>query len=57
MTDKQGQAEGDISEEVSPTHTARALLGLFLGLRVLARSRPEASALRSIKNQAEALLR
>ena len=41
---------------MSPTHAARALLGLFLGLRVLGRSRPDAPLLRSIKKQAEALL-
>ena len=53
---EQGQANGEIPENVSPTDTARALLSLFIGLRVLARSRPEASLLRSIANQAEALL-
>ena len=36
--------------------TARALLGLFIGLRVLSRSRPEEALLRSITHQAEALL-
>ena len=54
---EQGQASGEISRELSATHTARGLLGLFLGLRVLARSRPEETLLRSIEKQADALLR
>ena len=53
---EEGQANREISEKVSPTETARALLSLFIGLRVLARSHPEASLLRSIANQADALL-
>lgn len=54
---EQGQAEGEIPETISPTDTARGLLGLFIGLRVLARSRPEPSLLRSIASQAEAMLK
>ena len=53
---EEGQAQGEIGEEVPPTDTARALLGLIIGLRVLARSRPEGPLLRSIESQAEALL-
>ena len=53
---EQGQASGEISRELSATLAARGLLGLFLGLRVLARSRPEESLLRSIERQADALL-
>ncbi|MCZ6455436.1 MAG: TetR family transcriptional regulator, partial [Alphaproteobacteria bacterium] len=51
-----GQAIGEIPPRVDPTETARALLSLFVGLRVLVRSRPEAPLLRSIANQAEALV-
>ena len=51
-----GRASGDIARTVAPGDTARALLGLFIGLRVLSRSRPEEPLLRSIANQAEALL-
>ena len=53
---EEGQAQGEIGEEVSATDAARALLGLIIGLRVLARSRPEGPLLRSIENQAETLL-
>ena len=53
---ERGQAAGEISTEVNAVSTARALLGLFLGLRVLSRSRPEETVLRSIADQAEALL-
>ena len=53
---EEGQAQGEIAEEVSATDAARALLGLIIGLRVLARSRPEAPLLRSIESQAETLL-
>ena len=51
-----GQAVGEISKSVVPTHAARALLSLFIGLRVLSRSRPEKLLLESIANQAEILL-
>ncbi len=51
-----GQAAGEISANLKPVETARALLGLFVGLRVLSRSRPEKALLRSIARQAEALL-
>ena len=53
---EQGQNAGEISRSVDPGHTARSLLGLMIGLQVLARSRPEESLLRAIKHQAEALL-
>ena len=52
----QGQARGEIARSVRPAATARGLLGLFLGLRVLSRSRPEKLLLQSIAHQAEALL-
>lgn len=53
---EQGQAAAEIPAHVEPVDTARGLLSLFIGLRVLARSRPEKSLLRSVANQAAALL-
>ena len=53
---EQGQRAGQIGRSVDPDRTARSLLGLMIGLQVLARSRPEESLLRAIKHQAEALL-
>ena len=53
---ERGQAVGEIPDRIEPTETAHALLGLFIGLRVLSRSRPEKAVLRSIARQAEALL-
>jgi TetR/AcrR family transcriptional repressor of nem operon len=53
---EEGQAIGEIPARVVATETARALLGLFIGLRVLSRSRPEEPLLRSIASQAEALV-
>ena len=49
-------AAGEIPAGLNAAETARALLGLFIGLRVLSRSRPEKALLRSIARQAEALL-
>ena len=51
-----GQAAGEIPARIDPTDTARALLSLFIGLRVLSRSRPEEALLRSVVSQAEALI-
>lgn len=51
-----GQAAGEIAEDLPPRETAQGLLSLFIGLRVLSRSRPEARLLRSIAKQAEALI-
>ncbi len=53
---KRGQAAGEIPAGLDAVATARALLGLFIGLRVLSRSRPERALLRAIARQAEALL-
>lgn len=53
---ERGQTCGEISPGVDPGTTARALLALFLGLRVLARSRPEEQLLRDVARQAEVLL-
>ncbi len=50
------QRRGAIPKSVNATETARALLSLFIGLRVLSRSRPEKTLLRSIAQQAAALL-
>lgn len=54
---EQGQSEGDIPDHVAPVDTARSLLSLFVAIRVFSRSRPEEALLRSVTNQAEALLR
>lgn len=51
-----GQAGGEVSADVDADDTARALLSLFIGLRVLSRSRPEPVLLNSIAGQAAALL-
>lgn len=53
---KAGQALGEIPLSVDEKRTAQALLGLFIGLRVLTRSRPEKVLLQSIARQAEAML-
>ena len=53
---RRGQANGEISTEVDPELTAKSLLGLFLGLRVLSRVSPDESFLESVLGQAEALL-
>jgi TetR/AcrR family transcriptional repressor of nem operon len=51
-----GQKTGEIPASVRPGPTASALLSLFIGLRVLARSRPEPPLLRAIADQAAAML-
>ena len=53
---ERGQACGEISPEVDPEQTAKSLLGLFLGLRVLSCVSPDKSFLESVVEQAEALL-
>lgn len=53
---KRGQAMGEIGETVAGSNTARSLLGLFIGLRVLVRSRPEEPLLRSLMQQAGELV-
>lgn len=53
---KRGQAKGEIAKSVKPAPTARTLLGLFIGLRVLGCSRPEKNLLESISHQIEVLL-
>jgi len=53
---ERGQADGTISQARDPLETAQALLGLFMGLRVLSRSRPDLSLLTTISKQAAMLL-
>lgn len=53
---EKGQESGEIPARIEPVDAARSLLGLFVGLRVLSRSRPEEPLLRSVANQAAALL-
>ncbi len=53
---ERAQAAGEVPGHVEAVDAARALLGLFIGLRVLSRSRPKAAIFRSIIGQAEALL-
>ena len=51
-----GQKTGAIPARIRAGETASALLGLFIGLRVLSRSRPEAPLLRALADQAAAML-
>ena len=53
---EKGRASGEISQTVVPAATARALLSLCIGLRVLSRSRPEKILLQAIVKHVEALL-
>ena len=52
-----GQDSGEIPAHIDAVDTARTLLGLLTGLRVLARSRPERPLLEALADQAAALLR
>ena len=51
-----GQAEGTIAKSHAPEQLARHLLGVLLGVRVLARVRPERTLLEGIVGSAFALL-
>ena len=53
---KRGKASGEISKSVLPVMTARTLLSLFIGLRVLSRSSPQKVLLQSIMKQVQALV-
>ena len=53
---ERAQALGEISAEVAPERVAKSLLGLSVGIRVLARSWPDEQLLRTIAKQAEELL-
>lgn len=55
-TVEDGQERGELSRDIDPIDTARAMLGLLTAMRVLARGRPERPLLESIANQAGALL-
>lgn len=48
--------EGSVGNSVASRRTAQALLGLFLGLRVLTRSKPRRSAIEAITSQARMML-
>jgi len=51
-----GQTSGAISRKLNPIDGARLLLGVLLGIRVLARSRPERALLEGVARPALALL-
>jgi len=53
---EQAQEAGTIPAERDDGQTAQHLFGLFLGLRVITRSRPDAALMATIVSQAEALL-
>ncbi len=50
------QVEGTVPPGRDPAGTARSLLGLFLGLRVLVRAEIDGAAVRAVVAEAEALL-
>ena len=53
---EQGQELGEIPPTVDAVLTARSLLSLYIGLRILTRSNPDVSVLQAIKSQAGALI-
>jgi len=53
---EQGQELGEIPATVDAVLTARSLLSLYIGLRILTRSNPDLSVLQAIKSQAGALI-
>ena len=53
---ERGRAAGEIPGRVRPAATASALLSLFVGLRVLSRSRPEPPLLRAVADQAAVMI-
>lgn len=53
---EEGRSAGEVPDTVDPDEISSALLSLFIGLRVLARSRPDETMLRSIAHQAEAMI-
>ena len=50
------QDQGSVRAELNPRTTAQALLGLFLGLRVLSRATPGQDAIQTLIKQAEQML-
>ena len=53
---EQGQEGGEVPRTVDSVLTARSLLSLYIGLRILTRSNPDVSVLQAIKNQAGDLI-
>ena len=53
---EEGQQLGEIPPTVDAVLTARSLLSLYIGLRILTRSNPDLSVLQAIKSQAKALV-
>ena len=53
---KQGQKRGQIPKNIKANQTAKSLLVLVVGLRVLARGKANASGLRAIKTDALRLI-
>lgn len=53
---KAARKDGSLNPDLPPRKTARGLLGLFLGLRVLSRSAPGSATARGIVRQAERML-
>lgn len=53
---EEAQREGTIRKSMAPRPTAQALLGLFLGLRVMTRSKPRKASLEAITAQASSML-
>jgi TetR/AcrR family transcriptional repressor of nem operon len=53
---QRGQEAGEISPTLDAAETARGLLALLAGLRVLSRARPEEALMRTVAGQAETLL-
>lgn len=53
---EEGQQTGEIPPTVDAVLTARSLLSLYIGLRILTRSNPDMSVLQAIKSQAKALI-
>ena len=53
---QRGQQAGEIGSNLDPDDTARHLLGIVLGIRVAARSRPERALLEGMVRPALALL-
>lgn len=53
---KAGQRDGSVTDRQSPRDLARFLLGMLMGIRVLARTRPEPALLRGLLNPVFAVL-
>lgn len=53
---KRGQEQGDIPDTVTPRPTARALMALLVGIRVMGRGTLEKTALQQIADQAQRLI-